>query len=72
MLSLSINLARHHPVDCGCFTTQEKIKTESERLDDMRWVILRDLGMLLLATQVLAAQRARSNMEAKPPVSSGR
>jgi len=72
ILSLSINLARHHPVDCGCFTTQEKIKTESERLDDMRWVILRDLGMLLLATQVLAAQRARSNMEAKPPVSSGR
>ena len=60
ILALSINLVRHHPVDCGCFSTQEKVKTESERLADMRWTILRDLGMLLLAAQILASSRRRN------------
>lgn len=59
IVALSINLARHQPVDCGCFSTQEKVKTEAERLNDMRWVILRDLGMLLLAGQILMATRKK-------------
>jgi uncharacterized membrane protein YphA (DoxX/SURF4 family) len=54
-VALGINLARHHPVDCGCFSTQETAASESERLDGMRWAILRDLGLLLLAAQVLVA-----------------
>lgn len=53
-LALAINLARHHPVDCGCFGSAAP-KTEAQRLADMRWVILRDLGLLLLAAQILAA-----------------
>ncbi|MBK8794401.1 MAG: DoxX family membrane protein [Holophaga sp.] len=65
IVALSINLARHHPVDCGCFSTQEKVKTDSERLNDMRWTILRDLGMLLLAAQVLVSQRSKPQMETK-------
>lgn len=48
-LALSINLARHHPVDCGCFSLGETPKSESQRLTDMRWAILRDLGLLALA-----------------------
>ena len=53
-LALSINLARHHPVDCGCFGSATP-KTDAQRLADMRWVLLRDAGLLLLAAQVLLA-----------------
>jgi uncharacterized membrane protein YphA (DoxX/SURF4 family) len=54
ILALAINLARRHPVDCGCFG-QVAPKTEAARLADMRWSLLRDLGLLLLVVQVLAA-----------------
>jgi uncharacterized membrane protein YphA (DoxX/SURF4 family) len=57
ILALSLNLARHRPVDCGCFSLGEAPKSEAERLRDMRWAILRDLGLLLLALQILAASR---------------
>ena len=60
LAALSLNLARHHPVDCGCFRNQGPIATEQERLADMRWDILRDLGLLALAAQVLIAA-GRSN-----------
>jgi putative oxidoreductase len=53
-LALAINLARHHPVDCGCFGASAPM-TEAERLADMRWALLRDLGLLLLCAQVLWA-----------------
>jgi uncharacterized membrane protein YphA (DoxX/SURF4 family) len=53
-LALAINLVRHHPVDCGCFGATAPM-SEAERLVDMRWSLLRDLGLLLLAAQVLAA-----------------
>lgn len=50
-LALAINLARHHPIDCGCFGSTAP-KSEAERLVDMRWALLRDIGLLLLAVQV--------------------
>jgi len=53
-LALAINLARHHPVDCGCFGAIAR-QTDSERLSDMRWSLLRDAGLLILAAQVLVA-----------------
>jgi uncharacterized membrane protein YphA (DoxX/SURF4 family) len=62
ILALSINLARRHPVDCGCFSTQASNRSDAERLADMRWTILRDLGMLLLAAQILAASRPRKDL----------
>jgi hypothetical protein len=46
-------------VDCGCFTTQASARSADERLGDMRWAILRDLGLLALAAQILAAGAAR-------------
>lgn len=55
-LALAINLGRHHPVDCGCFGANAHM-TEAERLTDMRWSILRDVGLLLLVAQILAAPR---------------
>jgi len=58
--ALSINLARRHPVDCGCFGTSKVTRTEAQRLDEMKLAIARDVGMLLLVGQVLAAGRAES------------
>ena len=55
--ALSINLARRHPVDCGCFGVSTVERTEDERLADMKLAILRDVGLLALAAQILAATR---------------
>jgi len=59
ILALGINLARNHPVDCGCFQVQARTRSTGERVADMRWAILRDLGLLALAAQVLAAGARR-------------
>jgi uncharacterized membrane protein YphA (DoxX/SURF4 family) len=55
--ALSINLARGKPVDCGCFGASTTPKTPQQRLLDMKLVIARDVGLLLLAAQILAAER---------------
>lgn len=55
--ALSINLARGNPVNCGCFDIKAKDKPRAELLSEMRWTILRDVGMLLMVAQVLAANR---------------
>lgn len=55
--ALSINLVRGRPVDCGCFGTAKVQKTDAQRLDDMKLVILRDIGLLLLSAQILYATR---------------
>lgn len=60
--ALGVNLVKGHPVDCGCFTQSTAPKTREERLADMRWTILRDLGMLALAAQILAATRSRRDL----------
>jgi uncharacterized membrane protein YphA (DoxX/SURF4 family) len=55
--ALSINLARKKPVDCGCFGTSVVPKTTEQRLYDMKLAIARDVGLLLIAAQILAAER---------------
>ena len=55
--AVGVNLARGHAIDCGCFDVRDAGKTETERLADMRWVVLRDAGMLLLVGQLLFAMR---------------
>ncbi len=50
----------NHPVDCGCFQTTAAARSAVERVADMRWAILRDLGLLALAAQVLAARRPKA------------
>ena len=57
VMALSINLVRGRPVDCGCFGGPAVPKTDAQRLGDMKIAIVRDLGMLLLVWQVLAASR---------------
>ncbi|HTD52109.1 MAG TPA: MauE/DoxX family redox-associated membrane protein [Thermoanaerobaculia bacterium] len=56
--SVGINLARGHAIDCGCFDVREAGKTEAQRLSDMRWVIARDVGMLLMVAQLLSGTRS--------------
>jgi len=63
LAALSINLARNHPVDCGCFHTQASARSAEGRVADMRWAILRDLGLLALAAQILAAGAYRRKEE---------
>jgi uncharacterized membrane protein YphA (DoxX/SURF4 family) len=63
LAALSINLARNHPVDCGCFHTQASARSAEDRVADMRWAVLRDLGLLALAAQILAAGAYRRKEE---------
>jgi uncharacterized membrane protein YphA (DoxX/SURF4 family) len=55
--AIGINLARHNPIDCGCFDVTAANKTRAERIDDMHFVIYRDLGMLLMVGQLWWAAR---------------
>jgi len=64
-LALAINLARHHPVDCGCFGATAH-QTEAERLTDMRWSILRDAGLLLLVAHLLTVTRTNQTAGRHP------
>ena len=55
--ALGINRLRGNPVDCGCFGNSKVQKTRDERLKDMDWAMLRDLGLALLAVNVLRGRR---------------
>jgi len=57
IIAISINLARHNAIDCGCFDVSVAGKTREERLADMHLVILRDVGMLLMCAQLWWASR---------------
>ncbi len=46
ILSLSINLYREHPVDCGCFGSSTVQKSQDELLADMRFDVYRDFALL--------------------------
>lgn len=59
IIAITINLARGNAIDCGCFDVSAAGKSVAERLADMRFVILRDLGMLLMCAQLWYAERLR-------------
>jgi len=52
IVAISINLARNNAIDCGCFDVTAAGKTHDERIADMRFVVFRDLGMLLMCAQL--------------------
>lgn len=60
LVALSVNLARGNPVNCGCFGVHAKDKSRAELLEEMRWTILRDVAILGMVGQVLAASRSSS------------
>ena len=52
IIAISINLIRGNAIDCGCFDVSAAGKTYEERIADMKFVILRDIGMLLMVAQL--------------------
>ena len=54
--AISLNLARGNAIDCGCFDVTAANKSVDERLADMRLVVLRDIGMLVMVAQILWAK----------------
>jgi uncharacterized membrane protein YphA (DoxX/SURF4 family) len=60
VIALSINLGRDNAVNCGCFDLTSASKSHAELIAEMEWVIVRDIGMLLMVAQILwAASRRR-------------
>ena len=60
IVAIAFNLARGNNIDCGCFDVSAANRTPEEQFADMRMVIFRDLGMLLMCAQLwLAARRER-------------
>jgi uncharacterized membrane protein YphA (DoxX/SURF4 family) len=57
IVAIGINLVRGNAIDCACFDVSAADKTREERLADMRFVILRDLGMLLMVGQLWWASK---------------
>jgi hypothetical protein len=62
VVAIAINLVRGRPIDCGCFGTAKVVATDAERLRDMKWVVARDVGLLLLVGQVLAAAKREARV----------
>jgi uncharacterized membrane protein YphA (DoxX/SURF4 family) len=56
--ALGINRLRGNPVDCGCFGNSKIQKSRDERLRDMDWAMLRDVGLALLAVNVLRNRKS--------------
>ena len=53
IVALSWSVITENPVNCSCFELDPSPKTCAELLGDMKWLILRDLGMLLMVAQIL-------------------
>jgi len=71
IVAISINLGRGNAIDCGCFDPNPRPKSRAERLDDMRFVIFRDLGMLAMVGQLWYASREqKKRLVAEPPAES--
>lgn len=57
IVAIGINLARGNAIDCGCFDVSAAGKTREEQFRDMGWVIVRDIGMLLMCAQLWWGER---------------
>ncbi len=58
IVAISINLMRNNAIDCGCFDVSAAGKSHEERIADMHFVVIRDLGMLLMCAQLWWARRS--------------
>lgn len=67
IIAIGINLARGNAIDCGCFDVSAAGKTRAERLADMKFVIFRDIGMLLMAAQLWYASQQLKDRDLADP-----
>ncbi len=65
IVAISVNLLRGNAIDCGCFDVADAGKSVAERLHDMRMVIVRDVGMLVLVAQGLLGARRAEEADAR-------
>jgi hypothetical protein len=63
IIAIGINLGRGHAVNCGCFDVSGATKDRAALLSEMRWVVVRDIGMLLMVGQILWASRREGVVE---------
>ena len=66
IVAISVNLARGNAIDCGCFDLTAAGKSVEERIADMRWVVVRDVGMLAMVAQILWATGRRQAANQSP------
>ncbi|HET7705607.1 MAG TPA: MauE/DoxX family redox-associated membrane protein [Thermoanaerobaculia bacterium] len=59
IVAIAFNLIRDNAIDCGCFDQSAANLSHEERIWDMKVVILRDIGMLLMVAQLWFAERSR-------------
>jgi uncharacterized membrane protein YphA (DoxX/SURF4 family) len=64
--AVSLNLLRGHAVECGCFDVRDAGKSVEERFADMRMLVVRDAGMLLMVAQIVWATARRGEGESTP------
>ncbi|MGA7616797.1 MAG: MauE/DoxX family redox-associated membrane protein [Thermoanaerobaculia bacterium] len=58
VIAISINLARDNAVNCGCFDLSSATKSHQQLIGEMRFVVIRDVAMLLMVAQILFAERS--------------
>jgi uncharacterized membrane protein YphA (DoxX/SURF4 family) len=55
--AIAFNIVVENPLNCSCFELNPKPKTCATLLREMKWEVVRDLGMLLLAVHVVWIRR---------------
>jgi uncharacterized membrane protein YphA (DoxX/SURF4 family) len=61
IVAISVNLVRDNAVNCGCFDVHSADKSHDQLMNEMKFVVVRDVGMLILVAQILAATRRRED-----------
>ena len=71
VLAIGTNLARDRAVQCGCFDVHAAEKSHDQLIGEMRWVVARDAGLLLLAGLVVFLSerpaRGAGSLRESPP-----
>jgi uncharacterized membrane protein YphA (DoxX/SURF4 family) len=68
IVAIAFNIGRGNIIDCGCLAVAATSRSFEQRLVDMAWVIVRDLGMLAMVVQIMLGMR-RERVEGLPLIS---
>jgi len=65
IVAIGINIGRDNAVNCGCFDLKSADKSQEELMGEMKFVVVRDVAMLVMVAQILAATRANRNLRGR-------